>query len=116
MGVPPGDYRAGHFDEAGLVKVWEESKAAFFKARSGDNYNLQNGLVLAMAHERSGHTAQARSLLEEAKRSLDLIEATKVDGAVSMPTVDWLPVQVLRCEAEALILYDPLYTSDPFVR
>jgi WD40 repeat protein len=105
-------YRASHFDEA--IKLLEESKAAFARARSGDNYNLQNNLVLAMAHARSGHTAQARGLLEEAKRSWELIEAARIDGATSMPTVDWLPAQILHREALAVIVYDPAFPVNPF--
>jgi hypothetical protein len=72
--------------------------------------------VLAMAHERSGHTVQARALLEDAKRSLNMLEAAKVDGAISMPTVDWLPVQILRREAESVILYDPIFPANPFAK
>jgi tetratricopeptide (TPR) repeat protein len=105
-------YRAGHFDEA--IKWINESKAAFSRVKSGDNYNLQNSLVLAMANERLGHAAQARALLAEVQRLWERIEAAKTDGAVSMPTVDWLPVQVLRREAEAVILYDPVFPADPF--
>jgi hypothetical protein len=85
-----------------------------FQSQSGDNYNLQNSLVLAMANERLGHAAQARALLAEVQRLWERIEAAKTDGAVSMPTVDWLPVQVLRREAEAVILYDPVFPADPF--
>jgi hypothetical protein len=48
------------------------------------------------------------------QRLWERIEAAKTDGAVSMPTVDWLPVQVLRREAEAVILYDPVFPADPF--
>jgi hypothetical protein len=29
-------------------------------------------------------------------------------------TTDWLPLQILRREAEALIRYDPVFPADPF--
>jgi hypothetical protein len=44
------------------------------------------------------------------------VEAAKVDGAVAMPTPDWLALQLFRREAEALILYDPIFPADPFAR
>jgi hypothetical protein len=31
-----------------------------------------------------------------------------------MPTTDWLPLQILRHEAVAVILYDPIFPTDPF--
>jgi hypothetical protein len=31
-----------------------------------------------------------------------------------MPPTDWLPLQLLRREAEAVILYDPIFPADPF--
>ena len=68
-----------------------------------------------MAHERLGHAAQARNLLTDVKRAWQRILATKTDGAVSVQTPDWLPLQLLRSEAEALVLYDPVFPADPFV-
>ncbi len=107
-------YRAGHFDQA--IKRLEESNAAFSEFDVRRRCKLQNRLVLAMAHERLGHAAQARALLAEVQRSWQRIEAAKTDGAVALPTVDWLPLQLLRREAEALILYDPVFPADPFAR
>ena len=60
-------YRAGHLDQA--IKWLEESNAAFSNINSCDNDKLQNRLVLAMAHERSGHAAQARALLADVQRA-----------------------------------------------
>jgi tetratricopeptide (TPR) repeat protein len=111
--VGAAHYRAGHFDEA--IKWLEESIAARTSGFiSADRYSLQNRLFLAMAQERLGHTAQARAILAEVQGFWQRIEAAKTDGAVSAPAVDWLPMQVLRREAEAMILYDPIFPPDPF--
>ena len=105
-------YRAGHFAQA--IKWLEESNAAFSADTSGDHFQLQNRFVLAMAQKRSGRAAQARAMLAEAQRLWQRIEAARIDAAVSLPTVDWLPMRILRREAEAVILYDPVFPSDPF--
>jgi tetratricopeptide (TPR) repeat protein len=107
-------FRAGHLDQA--IKWIEEAKTAYSGAASGDNYQLQNILVLAMAYKRSGHTAQARALLAEAENLYQRVQAAKTGDVVSMPTVDWLPLQLLRREAEAVILYDPAFPDEPFGR
>jgi tetratricopeptide (TPR) repeat protein len=110
-------YRAGHLDQA--IKWLEESNAAYRgNPYAADPFSvgdtMQNDLVLAMAHERSGHSAQARALLAEVRRSWRRIESARTDGAVPLVTPDWLPMQLLRREAEAVILYDPVFPDDPF--
>ena len=105
-------YRAGHLDQA--IRWLEESNSAWTKFNNSDDDKLRNRLVLAMAHERLGHTAQARAFLAEAQRLWQRIEAMKIDGAVASYTPDWPCVQLLRREAEALILYDPVFPADPF--
>jgi WD40 repeat protein/tetratricopeptide (TPR) repeat protein/tRNA A-37 threonylcarbamoyl transferase component Bud32 len=105
-------YRAGHLDQA--IRHLEEAEAGYAKSTVGEVGQIQDRLVLAMAHERSGHVAQARALLADARRTWGRIEATKTDGAVVLPSTDWLPLQLLRCEAEVLILYDPVFPADPF--
>jgi hypothetical protein len=55
-------------------------------------------------------------LLEEVERWWKDVEAGKTDGAVAFTTTDWLPLQLLRREAEALIRYDPVFPDDPFAR
>jgi eukaryotic-like serine/threonine-protein kinase len=105
-------YRAGHFAQA--IKWLEESNAAFSAYTSGDHFQLQNRFVLAMAQKRSGRAAQARAMLAEAQRLWQRIEAARTAAAVSLPTVDWLPMHILRREAESVILYDPVFPSDPF--
>ena len=71
-----------------------------------------------MAHQRLGHVQQPRGLLDEVQRSWERVEAEAVrtDGAVSLFSPDWLPLQLLRREAEAVILYDPVFPADPFAR
>jgi hypothetical protein len=69
-----------------------------------------------MAHHRLGHQAQARTLLNELERWWKGIAAAKTDGAVAFAATDWLPLQVLRREAEAVILFDPVFPADPFAR
>jgi hypothetical protein len=111
--VGAAHYRAGHFDEA--IKWLEESIAARTSGFiSADRHSLQNRLILAMSHERLGHTTRARAILAEVQRFWQQLEAGKTDGAISVPAVDWLPMQVLRREAEAMLLYDPIFPSDPF--
>src|SRR5262249_43096494 len=74
-------YRAGHLDQA--IKWLQESNAAYRDTPSADD-TLQNDLVLAMAHERSGYSARARALLADAQRSWRRIESARTDGAVSL--------------------------------
>jgi tetratricopeptide (TPR) repeat protein len=108
--VGAAHYRAGHFDQA--IKWVEESNTAY--SSSVSDADLQNRLVLAMAHERLGHAVQARALLAEVQRSWRRIETARTDGAVSLFAIDWLPIQLLHREAEAVILYDPALPADPF--
>jgi len=101
-------YRAGHFEEA--IHRLEESIAGGW----GEEGKAQNRLVLAMANQRLGHVAKARALLDEVFRWWNTVEAAKIDGAASLPATDWLARQIFRHEAEALILYDPIFPADPF--
>jgi len=107
-------YRAGHFHEAiiRLEEIIARSQGKFGTAER----TAQNRLVLAMAYQRLGNVAKARALLGEVRQWWNSVEASKIDGAVSMLTPDWLCVQILRSEAEALILQDPDFPADPFAR
>ena len=100
-------YRAGHYDEA--IRLLGESNAGVW----GEDRKAQNRLVLAMAYQRLGESTKARALLSEVAEMWNIIEAEKDDGAVSMPATDWLPLQIYRREAEALIL-DAGFPADPF--
>jgi hypothetical protein len=102
-------FRAGQYDEA--IRCLGESNAAVW----GEDRKAQNRLVLAMLYQRLGESTKARALLSEVAEMWNIIEAEKVDGAVSMPATDWLPLQIYRREAGALIL-DAGFPADPFAR
>ena len=61
---------------------------------------------LAMAHDRLGHHAEARRWLERLRNHQPSVD----------PTEFWREVliRLLRSEAEAVILYDPVFPADPF--
>jgi len=94
-------YRAGRFDEA--IRRLEEA------------IRLRNGVTLpedweflAMAHHRLGHR-------DEARRWLDRLRNRQPSAD---PAQFWaeLEIRLLRCEAEAVILYDPVFPADPFAK
>jgi WD40 repeat protein/tetratricopeptide (TPR) repeat protein len=101
-------FRAGHLDEA--IARLEESNAASWTEEG----KAQNRLVLAMAYQRQGNVPKARVELDEVTKWWNGLEAAKTDDAITMPTTDWLPIQVLRREAEAVILHDPVFPADSF--
>ena len=101
-------YRAGQFVEA--IQRLEESNIGDWAVEG----KMQNRLVLAMSHHRLRHTAQLRALLDEVERWWESVEAAKTDGAVAFASTDWLSLQLLRSEAEAVVLYDPVFPADPF--
>ncbi len=93
-------YRAGRFEDA--------------IRRLDDGIELRNGTsipqdwpFLAMAHHRLGHRDQARHYLQRLRS-----RQTNAD-----PNRFWdeLEIRVLQSEAEATILYDPVFPADPFV-
>ena len=63
---------------------------------------------LAMAHHRLGHR-------DEARRWLDRLRARQPS---TDPAQFWdeLEIRLLRGEAEAVVLYDPVFPDDPFAR
>jgi len=107
-------YRAGRYEEA--IKRLEELITSSSGKQETAPAGAQIRLVLAMAHQRMGNATQARALLDEVVRWWKNVEAAKTDGAVSVPAPEWLWLQVLRREAEALILFDPAFPTDPFQR
>jgi WD40 repeat protein/serine/threonine protein kinase/tetratricopeptide (TPR) repeat protein len=92
-------YRAGRFQEA--VSRLEEG----IRGR-GDESLPQDWVFLAMAHRQLGHDAEARGWL-------DRLRAYRPN---ERPKYDWneLEIRLLRREAEAVILYDPIFPTDPF--
>jgi WD40 repeat protein/tetratricopeptide (TPR) repeat protein len=107
-------YRAGRFEEA-IKRLGELITSPSGKQETGPS-GAQIRLVLAMAHHRMGNATKAHALLDEVVRWWNNIEAGKTDGAVSLPPPEWLSLQVLRREAEALIRFDSAFPTDPFKR
>jgi WD40 repeat protein/serine/threonine protein kinase len=95
-------YRAGRYDEA--IRRLEEA----MQARPGGQGNAADWLLLAMAHHRLGHRDLARRWLER-------LADYRASEDPRMFSYD-LDIRLLRCEAEALILYDPVFPDDPFAR
>jgi eukaryotic-like serine/threonine-protein kinase len=76
-------------------------------------------LFLALAHQRLGHIKEARECLHEATSAID--EETRPDAtpASSRPRLRWrdrLVLGTLRREAEAVIIYDPIFPANVFAR
>ena len=107
-------YRAGRFEEA-IKRLGELITSSSGKQVTGPS-GAQIRLVLAMAQQRMGNATKARALLDEVARWWSNIEAGKTNGAVSLTAPDWLWLQVLRRETEAVIHFDPAFPTDPFKR
>jgi eukaryotic-like serine/threonine-protein kinase len=105
-------YRAGQFDQA--VRWLEESNRSYKTGAYAADSDLENRLLLALAHMRLGHAPAARDLVRGVQRALKRVDSTRTDGAVSLGSTDWLPLQILLSEAEAVVLYDPIFPADPF--
>ena len=92
-------YRAGRFAEA--VRRLEEG----IQKRKGVSSEA-DWVFLAMAHHRLGHH-------EEARRWLDRFRDR---GPNLDPSAFWheLEIRLLRAEAEAVVLWDPIFPADPF--
>jgi tetratricopeptide (TPR) repeat protein len=92
-------YRAGRFAEA--VRRLEEA----VQKRNGVSIEA-DWVFLAMAHQRLGHHDEARRWLDRFRdRRPNLI-----------PAAFWheLEIRLLRAEAEAVVLWDPIFPADPF--
>jgi WD40 repeat protein/serine/threonine protein kinase/tetratricopeptide (TPR) repeat protein len=92
-------YRAGRFQEA--ISRLEEG----IRKRGGES-SPQDWTFLALAHDQLGHHAEAHAWLDR----LPAYRPNESDGAF------WneLEIRLLRREAEAVILYDPIFPTDPF--
>jgi serine/threonine protein kinase/predicted Zn-dependent protease len=111
LAVAAVDYRAGRFEAAA-----ERLRSLREMGSSIDRPPIITGrLFLAMAYRRLGRTAEARQELfaasEEIARVLGADREIPPDGYWH----DFLRFQLLRHEAEALIL-DPDFPADPFAR
>jgi WD40 repeat protein/serine/threonine protein kinase/tetratricopeptide (TPR) repeat protein len=92
-------YRAGRFQEA-ISHLQEGIR------KRGDESFPQDWSFLALAHHQLGHHAEARTWLDR----LRTYQPNGSDGAY------WneLEIHLLRRDAEAVILYDPIFPTDPF--
>jgi tetratricopeptide (TPR) repeat protein len=92
-------YRAGRFAEA--VRCLEEGIQ-----KSDGVSSAADWVFLAMAHHRLGHHGEAR-------RWLDRFRDRRPRLA---PDAFWgeLEIRLLRAEAEAVVLWDPIFPADPF--
>jgi tetratricopeptide (TPR) repeat protein len=92
-------YRAGRYDQA--IGRLEEA----IQARGGEHPG--DWPFLAMAHHRLGHRDKARRWLDRLRQ---------YQPSIMDPARFWddLLVRQLRSEAEAVILFDPIFPADPF--
>jgi Tetratricopeptide repeat len=105
-------YRAGRDFEA--IQALEESMALGWGDDGKGDGKAANQMVLAMIHWRRGDHSKAGGLLKEATKRLVALSNSATDGVAPVLPTDWLPLQVLRREAEAVILYDPIFPVDPY--
>jgi WD40 repeat protein/tetratricopeptide (TPR) repeat protein len=102
-------FRAGRLEEA-LQRFQKAHKV--FPPRAWD------WLFLTMLQSRLGHTREARRSLQQADQWI--AEADKAPSGTENEGPRWSnltekpTILVLRREAEAVILYDPAFPSDPF--
>jgi WD40 repeat protein/tetratricopeptide (TPR) repeat protein len=92
-------FHAGQFEDA--IRHLE----AAIKARNGAQEPF-DWPFLAMAHHRLGHH-------DEARRWLERLQSYRPSDDPRRPW-DELEIRLLRSEAEALILYDPVFPANPF--
>ena len=71
-----------------------------------DQGSPRDWAFLALAHHRLGHRAEARRCLDRLREHRPSEDPARF--------WDELEVRLLRSEAEALILYDPVFPNDPF--
>ena len=94
-------YRVGRFEDA--IRRLEEKIRARFK---GSSEEPQDWPFLAMAHHRLGHRDEARRWLEKLRNRQPSTDSDKF--------WDELEIRLLSSEAEAVVLYDPIFPADPF--
>jgi hypothetical protein len=94
-------YRAGRYDDA--IRRLEEGMQGWGGVDLPDDWAF-----LAMAHHRLGHR-------EAARRWLGRLRERPRDASPNSLYSD-LEHRLLQSEAEAVILYDPVFPDDPFAR
>jgi tetratricopeptide (TPR) repeat protein len=103
--------RAGRFEAA--LRALDESD------RLGSTWPARtlNDPVRAIVCHRLGRHAEARSALEKVRRWADQNEKKGPPDLADLEYVgDWYRHLILLREAEALIVYDPIFPADPFAR
>ena len=63
-------------------------------------------MFLAMAHHRLGHHDEARRWLDRFRDRSPILDPSEF--------WDELEIRLLRTEAEAVVLWDPIFPADPF--
>jgi tetratricopeptide (TPR) repeat protein len=94
-------YRTGRFEDA--IHRLEEG----IQLRGGSELP-QDWVFLAMAHHRLGHRDLARRYLESLR--------SRPQSTNPAQFWDELEIRLLTSEAEAMILYDPIFPANPFAR
>ncbi len=110
------DYREGRYAGAirHLTEVSRSSMNAFARTLAH--------LFLAMANHRLGHEAEARRELDAARKPLDGLGGiygagnSSRGGLMNYGWTEWVCATIVLREAEALIVYDPIFPADPFAR
>jgi WD40 repeat protein/tetratricopeptide (TPR) repeat protein len=99
-------YRAGRFEEA--IKRLDEG----IRKRRGES-GPEDWVFMALAHDRLGRRDAARRWLD---RFRDYHGGSGFDPSDEDSGPSWgeLEVQLLRGEAEAAVLWDPIFPADPF--
>ena len=94
-------YRAGRFAEA--VRRLDEAIQKRRGVSKEDDWEF-----LAMAHHRLGHDDEARRWLDQFRDRRPNVD----------PSAFWSELEIClpRAEAEAVVLYDPIFPADPFTR
>ncbi|MGO9917396.1 MAG: protein kinase domain-containing protein [Isosphaeraceae bacterium] len=101
-------YRDGQFAPAAdWLRAAHESISAI-------QFKIAIELFRAMAEARLGQNDSARARLDGARRAL--LESAPPAADLGAGWHDWLICQIALREAEALILYDPVFPADPFAR
>jgi hypothetical protein len=75
---------------------------------TSDNSMARAWAFLALAHHRLGHGAKARGWLDRLREHRPSEDPARF--------WDELEIRLLRSEAEAVVLYDPVFPDDPFAR
>ena len=112
------DYREGRYagEIRQLTEVTRPSTHPFSRTLAR--------LFLAMAHQRLGQGAEARRELDVVRKGPDVLRHDRNFGVPELASGElmsygWtelvIATIVLR-EAEALIVYDPIFPADPFAR